>query len=538
MARPGVYFSGSRDTVRTLTSCCNSSRELYNIFMIKVLSDEQLQIYNSSIIGSGKYSEVELIDKAAKEFSDAITKIARSKDLFFFCGEGKSGLEGISTAICLFSRGYNCVVLSLNLESDKSPLFEEYFEKLNSNSIHVQFINSISSFPNIPANSVIIDAISGEDINRPVSGLTSDIISKINTLNDIQVISIGLPSGINARGEVQGNPPIEADTTLTLGFPKLALFYADRWKYVGEWNLLRLGIEENHTTDIDTKYLYVDSHSIEQIAQDLSRNKFSHKGTYGHVLCVAGAKGMMGAAVLASFASLRSGAGQVTCLIPQCGYNVLQTSIPEVRVMVDPHKDYLTKGNIPLDQFNSIVIGPGIGQEEETMEAIEELLRNIHIPLVIDADGINILSRNRKLIEMLPHNSILTPHPKEFGRLIGPSSSSDEQLKKQILFSERYNQIVVLKGAHTSISLPDGSVFFNSTGNPGMATAGSGDVLAGIIAGLLAQGMAAKEAALLGVFLHGMAGDISEKKKGQNGMIARDIIEQIPRSLSMLITGR
>jgi NAD(P)H-hydrate epimerase len=266
---------------------------------------------------------------------------------------------------------------------------------------------------------------------------------------------------------------------------------------------------------------------VEQII--LPRSKFSHKGTYGHALLIAGSYGKMGAAVLASRGCLRAGAGLLTTHVPHLGYPVLQTAVPEAMASVDQHDSFFTE--FPdLSQFSAIGAGPGIDKKADTQRALAALIEQAKVPLVFDADALNILAESTELIEKLPENTILTPHPGEFKRLAGKSGNSWERLQNQIAFSKKYKVVVVLKGAFTSVSMPDGRVFFNSTGNPGMATAGSGDVLTGIILGLLAQGLPPENTAIAGTYLHGLAGDIAALEKSENALVAGDITETLGKA--------
>jgi NAD(P)H-hydrate epimerase len=263
------------------------------------------------------------------------------------------------------------------------------------------------------------------------------------------------------------------------------------------------------------------------------RSKFSHKGTFGHALLIAGSYGKMGAAILSSRACLRSGVGLLTTHLPKSGVEIIQTSVPECMVSADDSETVCSK-LLDLYPFSAIGIGPGLGTKTETRQALLTLINSQKLQLVIDADALNLLAENQELIKNLPPNTILTPHPKEFERLAGASENSFQRLQKQIQFSAKYSVIIVGKGAYTCITFPDGRVFFNSTGNPGMATAGSGDVLTGIILGLLAQHYSPEESALLGVFLHGLAGDFAAEQFGQHAMIAGDIIDQLGNAFSLL----
>lgn len=256
------------------------------------------------------------------------------------------------------------------------------------------------------------------------------------------------------------------------------------------------------------------------------RERLSHKGNYGHAIIFAGSYGKMGAAVLASKACLRSGAGLLTANVPKCGYEIIQIAVPESMCLTD--ENYLLLTTLPdISMFDAVGIGPGIGQDELTVQLLEQVLLNAKEGLVIDADGLNIISSHPHLLEILPPNAILTPHIKEFDRLVGTTQDKMERFKKQKAFCMRYNCVVILKDACTSICNSNGTLYFNTSGNPGMATGGSGDVLTGIVTGLLAQGYDSLLAALIGVYFHGVAGDLAAGDKGYNALIASDIVDRL-----------
>ncbi len=356
-----------------------------------------------------------------------------------------------------------------------------------------------------------------------MEGLAAEIVQKINTCQNT-VISIDIPSGLMGEDNSENIAEniIQADFTLTFQFPKISFLFAENEKYVGEWEVLPIRLHPVGIAQTETSYFFIEKEDIQPFIP--KRSKFGHKGTYGHALLIAGSFGKMGAAVLASKACLRSGVGLLTTQIPHLGYPIIQTAVPEAMASVDQHEYTFTE--FPdLSQFSAIGAGPGIGQKSNTKKALCELLEKSQVPLVIDADALNIMAENLTWLEKLPENSILTPHPGEFKRLVGESANSYENIQKQLEFSKKHKVIVVLKGAFTSISTPIGKLYFNSTGNPGMATAGSGDVLTGIILGLLTQGIQPEKAAVAGVYIHGLAGDLAAQEKSQHSIIAGDIIK-------------
>jgi ADP-dependent NAD(P)H-hydrate dehydratase len=261
-------------------------------------------------------------------------------------------------------------------------------------------------------------------------------------------------------------------------------------------------------------------------------NPHTHKGIQGHAALVAGSYGKIGAAVLASKACIKSGCGLVTAYIPKCGYEIIQSTIPEVMVVTTIHEKYISEIILEIEA-QAIGIGPGIGQEDITQKAFYEFLKTNQTPLVIDADALNILSQNKTWFNLLQPGTILTPHPKELERLIGSWNSNQEKFEKTIEFSKQYGVIVVMKGAPTHIVNED-DIYQNTTGNAALATAGSGDVLTGIITSLLAQGYQPIQAAQLGVYVHGLTADIALPETGYQSFIASDIIANLGKAFLLL----
>jgi NAD(P)H-hydrate epimerase len=294
--------------------------------------------------------------------------------------------------------------------------------------------------------------------------------------------------------------------------------------YVGEWHLTDIGLHPEGIKQAQTTHFYIDETLITGLVK--KRDKYGHKGSFGHALVIAGSHGKMGAAQLAVKACLKTGVGLLTAYVATCGYGIMQLAVPEAMTMTDPDENLISE--IPsLEKFTTIGIGPGLGTEEATISAMTALLRQYKQPLVIDADGLNILAKNQALLELLPPGSILTPHPKEFERLAGETSGEYERLEVLQKFAREHQVVVVLKGAHSAIATPLGELYFNSSGNPGMATGGTGDVLTGIITSLLAQKYTSVEAAVLGVYFHGLAGDYAAREHGFNALTASDVISHL-----------
>jgi ADP-dependent NAD(P)H-hydrate dehydratase / NAD(P)H-hydrate epimerase len=371
---------------------------------------------------------------------------------------------------------------------------------------------------------ILIDAIFGSGLSREAEGLQAQAIRCMNSTKTIR-IAVDMPSGLFADRHSQGTIT-KANVTISFQLPKLAFLLPENYSFVGEWETIDIGLSRAFLENVDVSNYYLTRKGIKKKLK--ARAKFDHKGDHGKALLVAGGFGKMGAAVLSTRAALRSGVGLMTVHVPKSGYTILQTAVPEAMVDVDSNEWFLTEVKA-TEGYAVIGIGPGIGQEAKTSEAFHLLLQ-LGKPMVLDADALNILAKNSSWLDKLPANSILSPHPKEFERLVGNWSNDFERLEKQKHLATRTKAVIILKGAHTSIATPAGDVFFNATGNPGMATGGSGDVLTGILTGLLAQGYSAEDSAILGVYLHGLAGDLAYQEKGLYSLIASDLVDQIPHA--------
>ncbi len=396
--------------------------------------------------------------------------------------------------------------------------------------INLNVIHSTDSFPKIPENAIVIDAIFGSGLSHPIEGWLATLVNHLNkskSESNTKIVSVDIASGLFCDSNSESDAIIQPDFTVSFQLPKLAFLLPQNERFVGEWGLVNIGLPEKGIEKAETNYEYIDRNFAKLLLK--TRTKFSHKGTYGHLLIFAGSYGKMGAAVLCGKSALRAGAGLVSVHLPKVGYEIMQISAPEIMCSIDSDEEVISK--LPnLSHFKTFAIGPGIGKSAKTLQLLSSLLDSADSPVVFDADALNLLSENQELLHKIPENSILTPHPKEFERLAGKWENDFERLEMQVEFSKKHNCFLVLKGAHTSISTPRGKVFFNSTGNSGMATAGSGDVLTGIIASLLAQNYSPQNASILGVYLHGLAGDLAILQTGKASMIASDLIENIGKA--------
>jgi NAD(P)H-hydrate epimerase len=497
--------------------------------MIKILSARQIKDLDKFTIEHEPIASIDLMERACHAFVHWFVQHVRiEKKVGIVCGTGNNGGDGLGIARMLSERGYSVKVWIVRGEMNETADFKTNLQRLPERI-------SPSEISKAPANtlfkecSVFVDAILGSGLSRPTEGIYALVISSINQTKALR-IAVDIPSGLFADTHSEGEIVL-ADHTVSFQLPKLSFLFPENHKYVGRWHLVDIGLSREFIHDAKTNHFLAEAKSVKKMLKP--RERFSHKGTYGHSLLICGSYGKMGACILGAKAALRSGLGLLTLHIPQCGYSIIQTAVPEAMVSVDTNENYFSR--IPENlNYSSIGIGPGIGTDSETVKAFGKILKEFRKPMVIDADGLNILSQHKELIELLPEGSILTPHPKEFERLVGAWSDDFQRLELLRSFADRIKSVVVLKGAFSSVATPDGFVYFNPTGNPGMATGGSGDVLTGILAGLLSQGYSPTEAAILGVYAHGLSGDLAAADLGMYSLIAGDLIDFLPSALKKM----
>ncbi len=497
---------------------------------MNILSATQIREADAFTIKNEPISSVDLMERAAtKCFSWLEKKYHKDDSFVIFCGVGNNGGDGLVIARLLKKAGYQVDVFVVEFSKKYSADFQVNLDRLKELALVPVFLTEANHSFSIKEKSIVIDAIFGSGLARPVVGFIAQIISQIN---NNEIVAIDIPSGLYGDdNRANDGEKVKAKYTLTFQVPKLATMFPSNFDYVGEWMVLDIGLNNEFIAQQDTKYYALSDEDASLMLQ--KRPKYAHKGSYGHALLVAGSKGKMGAAVLASRACLKTGVGLLTTHVPKIGLPILQTVVPEAMGSESEGEEFIT--DLPkLSKYNVIGVGPGIGLEKQTQNILKLLIQNAKTPLVLDADALNILSENKTWLSFLPSDSILTPHPKEFERLVGKWTSDEERLELQQNFSLKHNVYLVLKGANTSITTPLGNTFFNTTGNPGMATGGSGDVLTGIITSLLAQGYHPQEAAVLGVYLHGLAGDVAKENNTEYAMIASDIIESLPLAFGWL----
>jgi NAD(P)H-hydrate epimerase len=503
---------------------------------VKFFPVDKVREADAYTIANEPVSSIDLMERAAGRLAEWIVSNYTDRYQFlFFAGHGNNGGDAWALARLLWHKGFrNISFYLLDTGRSLSPDSESNRKRLEQETgVQVSRLMKAEDFPEIRGAEIIIDGLFGSGLTRPVEGLAFQLIGHINNSKKKAVIAIDIPSGLfgedNSGNRDEGI--IRADFTLSFQFPKLSFFFPENSEFTGEWSVLPIGIHPEFIQNENTNlHFFTGEDAAGSIKK---RKKFSHKGTYGHALLIAGSYGMMGAAVLSARAAVRSGVGLLTVHIPRFGVEIIQTSLPEALIAMD-ESDIIFTEHGSLDKYSSVAVGPGIDQKPNTKKALIALLREVKVPVVIDADGINLLSSVEKWKDILPGNAILTPHPKEFERLFGTFGDSYSRMKFQRQFSMDRQCIIILKGAYTCITTPGGEVWFNTSGNAGMATGGSGDVLTGIIMGLLAQDYSCEEAAKLGVCLHGMAGDISAECFGQHGLIASDITDNIGRAFCVI----
>jgi len=487
---------------------------------MKILSIEQVRLADEYTIKNEPVASVDLMERAGNKCYKWLKgKIAGDQRVMIFCGPGNNGGDGLVIARLLRARDFNIDVYVVAFSDKSSKDFSINLERLQKmKSVRINTLREGDEFPSVDPDDVVIDAIFGSGLTRPVRGFTADLIRHINRSVAV-VVSIDIPSGMFADVaiDIKRSAIIKADFTISFQLPKLAFLLPESEAFVGEWHLEDIGLHEEFIESAKTQYYFLGKEMASALRKP--RSRFAHKGHYGHALLIAGSYGKMGASVLAAQACINTGVGLIHAHIPAKGYDIMQTAVPEAMISLDP--DEFCFSEVPdLSLYNAVGIGPGIGFNGQTRNALKVLIQNSGVPIVFDADALTILGENKTWISFVPKLSVFTPHPKEFSRLVGSWKDDFERLDKQREFSVKHTSYVVLKGANTSISCPDGAFYFNSTGNPGMASGGSGDVLTGMILSLIAQKYSPKDACLLGVYLHGLAGDIAACKNSQEAVTA------------------
>ena len=501
---------------------------------MKIFTTAQVADLDKYTIVNEPIGNIDLMERASMRVADWIgNHIDYNHRIAIFAGPGNNGGDALAVARMLSLMNFKLTVFVPDSASRFSDCFLINLNQLNKEvDIVVLNWNPEGTLPDLFGYELILDGLFGTGLTRPLSGFPARLVNYLNN-SGIPILSIDIPSGLMGEDNGRNDPAaiIRATNTLTFEFPKLSFFFRENEQYTAEWEILPIGLHPEGIAQTETPWNYSDRQTIAGILK--KRGRFSHKGTFGHALLIAGSVGKMGAAILAAKGCLRSGVGLLTVHLPRTGNQIMQIALPEAMVSIDEGEKMISQISLSTG-YKGVGIGPGIGKEVETVSAFRSLLENYNGPLVVDADALNILSEHPQMIQLLPSESILTPHPLEFERLAGHSGTDFERLSLARKFAQTHQIILILKGAYTAIISPNGSCWFNSTGNPGMATGGSGDVLTGILTGLLAQGYLPKEAALLGVYLHGLSADLSLPGSSQEALLAGDIADHLGMAFSAL----
>lgn len=497
-------------------------------YMQKLLTSFQMHLVDEFTIANKPIASIDLMEEAARAFVQHFLKdgFDNHKSIAIFCGKGNNGGDGLAIAHLLLTNGYeNIKVYIINFSEKESQDFAINLQRLEEGKCEKIFINDIAELKNIKAD-LIIDAILGSGLNKPLKGNYEMLVKYLNKLNK-KIYAVDVPTGFTAEGEIpEPYNGIKAHKTICFQRPKINFFFPESAQATEKFEVAEIGLAESFIQQQDADFYLIEQQDISKILQP--RKSFTHKGSYGHALIIAGNTNTMGAALLSSMACLHSGAGLTSVCIPQSGLNALNTMLPEV--MAFPRDDY-TRIENPA-KYQAIAIGPGLGNTSENEKLLESLI-NDNQPIIIDADALNILADRPDLIEKLAENTILTPHMKEFDRLFGEHNNWWERTQTAKTQAQKLKIIIILKNQYTFICMPTGKIFINPTGNPAMAQGGMGDVLTGVVAAFVAQKYSPEDAALLACYLHGSAGDSLAEDSAV--VAASEVAKRIPKEMKALL---
>lgn len=476
------------------------------------------------------------MERAAKAITHAITEEwTTHTPVVVFAGPGNNGGDALAVARLLINEGYKVKTYLFNITNHLSDDCVLNRQRLLDGKHAKDLIEVTAKFdpPELTADMLVVDGLFGSGLNKPLAGGFASLVKYINQ-SPAKVVSIDVPSGLMSEDNtynVRANI-IHAYLTLTLHERKLSFLFGDAQQFIGKLKVLDIRLSPEYIQKTEAQYYVLEENDI--LSRLLHREDFAHKGNMGNALIVAGSYGMSGAAVLATRACLRSGVGKVTTITPKKNYDIMQIAVPEAVLQMDHEETAFTEA-VDTDGFDALGIGPGLGRQETTAIAMIAQIRRAQCPIVADADALNILASHRAWMQQLPKGIIMTPHPQELDRLTGSPANADyERLHRTCELAKSLQAYIILKGHNSALCLPNGNVFFNPTGNSGMATAGSGDVLTGIITALLARGYHQQNACMVGMYLHGLAGDLAAKELGKESLVASDIIDHLPQAFQYL----
>ncbi|MDO4159145.1 MAG: NAD(P)H-hydrate dehydratase [Prevotellaceae bacterium] len=503
---------------------------------MKIFTSAQIRELDKYTIEHEPIKSIDLMERAARALTRALTETwSTDTSIVVFAGPGNNGGDALAVARMLAEQRYSVSVYLFNINGKLSEDCKANRQRVIDCRQIKKFVEVTNEFdpPVLEVGMLVVDGLFGSGLNKPLSGGFASLVKYINQ-SPSTVVSIDVPSGLmtedntyNVRANI-----IKANLTLTLQNKKLSFLFAENQQFVGKLRVLDIRLSKEGMDKINTSYHILQEEDLRP--RILHRDEYAHKGNMGNALMIAGSYGMAGAAILATRACLRSGVGKVTVCTPRRNNDIIQLAVPEAIVRVDKEETYFSE---PVDaaDYDAIGIGPGLGQNESSAIALITQIRRCQSSIVVDADGLNMLASHRAWLQQLPKGIIMTPHPKEFERLAGNRfGDSYERLSNARDLAERLQAYIILKGHNSALCLPDGNIIFNSTGNAGMATAGAGDVLTGIITGLLARGYNHADACMLGMYLHGLAGDLAAKDLGIESVVAGDLIKYLPQAFRRL----
>ncbi len=504
---------------------------------MKLFTTEEIRAIDRRTIEQEGVPSLELIERVAEGVADEISSRWRSnKPTMVFAGPGNNGADALGAARLLFERGFRPEVFLFNIGGDKlSTDCAASRDRMLAEVPDIIFheVKDRFSMPKITTNHLVIDGLFGSGLREELQGGFKSLVQYINDEN-ATVVSIDLPSGMfgDWNPQIVNRNTIHATLTLAIQFPRISFFIPDNAELIGEWKIIDIGLSEKAIATSPANFCLVEQRDVHRRLRH--RKEFASKADFGSGILYAGSYGMMGAAILAARGALRAGVGKLTVNSPKCGYQIMQSSVPEALFrhnrgeinIIDIH---------PERDFSAIAVGPGIGTNELTVKAVKDFLASINQPVILVADALNCIAIKPSILNTIPVLSILTPHAGEFDRLFGPQPSAEARLRKAIEMAKYYNILIILKGRYTAIVRPDGKVYFNSSGCPAMATAGSGDVLTGVLLSMLAQGYPAELASLIAVYVHGLAGEMAAAEQGEYGVTAGDIASYIGKAISEIM---
>ncbi len=504
---------------------------------MKIFTTDQIKKIERATFESEGVTSLQIIDRVAEGVvAEVISLLSSQSRIAVFAGPGNNGADALAAARMLYEQGYRPQVFLFNIGGDKlSAECRTCRDRLLEVMPDADFTEVVKQFnrPQLTPNHIVIDGLFGTGLREGLNGGFRELVKYIDDSRAF-VISIDIPSGL--FGDWNPNAVhrnmMHADMTLAVQFPHLSFFMAENAEVVGQWKTIDVGLSPTDIRKTTAPFYLVERSDVRKLLRQ--RPEFCSKADFGSAMLVAGSYGMMGAAVLAARGALRSGCGKVSVYSPRCGYEIMQTSAPEAMFVASNSDIHISSIRLP-QSYTTIGVGPGIGTADATVDALEQFLQERKEPVVLDADALNCIAKRQSLLHRVPVLSVLTPHAGEFDRIFGQQPNAEARLVKAIEVARYHNILIVLKGRYTTIIRPDGRLYFNSTGNPAMATPGSGDVLTGVITSLMAQGYRPEVAALCGVYIHGLAGDMAADVEGQYGVTAGDIAANIGRAIKSVL---